>query len=154
MKEIKNENNITLKKTNSEKEEMIEYCLRVLDLAPKTTPEYQLAKIALIRLKDEENKIIEICKEIQMNANKESVQYKISKLIINDQIKTIEPDGWQLVPKDPTNYENDMFQFVPLMPKMIINQDEYDRSKLNQRNATWIYQNMLKYAPKFNIDKN
>jgi hypothetical protein len=53
------------------------------------------------------------------------------------------PKGWKLVPV------REMFMFVPAMVKMNINHDEYDVSGLNERNAKWIYDQMLKRVPKY-----
>lgn len=157
----KEKTTITLNKSCSEQEDMISYCLKLLESSPPETPEHKIAQLALIQLRNEQDEIVSLCEEIQKNAPVESVQHKITDMVLN-QYKNIEnnqksiliPDGWQLVPKDPTPYEYEMFRFVPAMAKMKVNQDEYDRSGLNQNNATWIYQNMLKYAPKFNSNEN
>lgn len=148
-------------KSSSEKEDMINYCLNLLILSPPESPEHKIAQLALIQLREEQNEIISLCQEIKKNTSSDSIQHKITEMVMsqyknveNNQKSNIIPEGWQLVPKDPSLYEYEMFKFVPGMARMKVSSDEYDRDGKNQRNATWIYKSMLKNAPEFNIGKN
>lgn len=97
--------------------------------------------------------LIEYCQRIQNVAPSDSPQYEVAELalqVLLNEDNNIIPDGWQLVPKEP---DNEMYQIVPAMAHMNINRDEYDLSRINQRNAKWIYQSMLNKSPRCNVIK-
>lgn len=97
--------------------------------------------------------LIEYCQRIQNVAPSDSPQYEVAELalqVLLNEDNNIIPDGWQLVPKEP---DNEMYQIVPAMAHMNINRDEYDVSRINQRNAKWIYQSMLNKSPRCNVIK-
>lgn len=97
--------------------------------------------------------LIEYCQRIQNVAPSDSPQYEVAELalqVLLNEDNNIIPDGWKLVPTEP---DNEMYQIVPAMARMNINRDEYDVSRLNEKNAKWVYQNMLKRAPECNIIK-
>lgn len=136
--------------SEKEKAEILKYCENITNIAPENSVEYKIAKLALIQLNDEHHEIISLCNSIKENAPADSAQNKVAQLVLNqfDEITKSTllniPQGWKLVPEEPTSK---MFMFIPAMTAMTINQDQYDVSRHNERNATWIYKQMLKLAP-------
>ena len=136
---------------NIEHQEMLKYCQNIMQFAPQNSVEYKIANLALIQLNKEHIEIIELCSEIKENSQPETIQNKIAQLVLsqykNSPNNNIDiPNGWKLVPIIPVQ---EMFMFVPAMVKMKIKHDEYDVSRLNERNAKWIYDQMLKRVPVF-----
>lgn len=138
---------------NIEHKDMLKYCQDIINVAPENSIEYKIAQLALIQLKKEHLEIIELCNEISNNSQANTPQNKIAKLVLSQYDKSLSmedmniiPSGWKLVPIVPVR---EMFMFVPAMVKMNINHDEYDVSGLNERNAKWIYDQMLKRVPDF-----
>lgn len=131
-----------------EHKEMLNYCQNILNVAPENSVEHKIAKLALIQLKKEHLEIIELCQEIKQNSKNDTTQNKIAQLVLSqyDKNMCVIPKGWKLVPIVPVR---EMFMFVPAMVKMNINHDEYDVSGLNERNAKWIYDQMLKRVPEY-----
>lgn len=133
---------------SNEKQEMIDYCNDILKFSPVGSKEYHFAKIALLEISGGANDALEVAEEIKNNASENSIQSKIASIVLDlhkkkENVDSV-PLGWKLVPLEPVE---EMFRFIPAMVKMVINQDEYDLSGLNERNATWIYKSMLKYIP-------
>lgn len=134
--------------SGNEKKELLKYCQDIINIAPETSVEYKIAKLAFIQLNQEHDEIVEMCKHIKENSDENSPQNKIVSLVLNqfnqEKSNIAIPDGWKLAPLKPFP---EMFMFIPAMVKMTINHDEYDVSRLNERNALWIYQQMLNRIP-------
>ena len=137
-----------------EHKEMLKYCQNIINVAPENSIEHKIAKLALIQLNKEHLEIVELCQEIKQNSDVNTPQNKIAHLVLSQYDKSFSlgkevgfvPNGWKLVPVEPVRK---MFMFVPSMARMKINHDEYDVSGINEKNAKWIYEQMLKNAPEY-----
>ena len=133
---------------NDEHQAMIDYCLNILKVAPENSVEHKIAAIALAKIQAVRNDVAEMCKNIIERSNKDSIENKIANIVLAENLSAITqnnaPDGWILVPIEPTNA---MFGFIPAMSRMKINEDEYDYNDHNKNNAKWIYRQMLSRSP-------
>lgn len=127
----------------SDKNELLKYCEDILKLAPHHSIEYKVAKIAYIKIKGLSDEVSNFCRDIIEKSPDHSIQNEIANIVLSENVTH---EGWTLVPIEPTE---EMFRFVPLMARMTINKDEYDYSRHNEKNARWVYLQMLRYAPEY-----